>query len=361
MECREWLTRSQSIRFLTLATASLLFTGCSRATPEAVIGGEPISSTELNDALRLDRGIPILQRLVLEHAIIQEARKNKLSLDDADLKPYRAQMGEHIKDPALRRVAEQELVARLYLRLLLLKDSPTARLRELYDMFKDELTQYDLYAMVTTNKQQADKAVAALKANFPFPDQFEKFSNDRQFKKTRGHLGFLSLSQIAGSLGPDVAESVAKLDDSGLAPIFRGRNGFLVLKLGHVRSTFAELRTRVQDLIVEAGAPIYIATLEQNSKVSSRYFKDPALMPVMPMLEESIYKSVHEEGPSEVDASATPIISGHLGDKVGADLGVAVPATDVTETPKAASVIGADVGADMGLKVPTIDAPARTP
>jgi hypothetical protein len=351
-------------RVLGLLAVGWMVGGCSKSdVPEANINGQVIDSVEFNNALRLDRGQQVLQRLLLEHAIIQDAQKNKIALDGPELKPYRDQISVHMKDPGLRKIAEQELIARLLLRKILLKDTSGKRIRELYDMFKDELTLYEIHALVAGSMGEANKAVAALRSNYPFADESEKYSNNGPLKRRKGALGAMSYSQIVSSLGPEVAAAVARLDDNGIAPIFRGREGFLVLQVDHVRAGFSELRVRVQDMIVEGHAPLYLSDLMKSAKISSKYIADAGLMPATNIMDDPIFKPLQEEAPAEVDIGATQIVGDKLGDKIGADIGVAVPAVGGAETPAAAAAqpVGSEVGSDLGLKIPTLELPPLPP
>jgi hypothetical protein len=335
-------------------------TGCERGA-EAVVNGEPVETAELENALKIDRGQVILQRLIIERAIAQDAKKQGITIDDRELKPYRAQIGSRFQDVGMRKVIEQDLRARLLLRKVLLKDVSEARRHKLYDLFQDELKEYDLYAAVTKTRPDAEKVIDGLDKAFSFETLSDTYETQTPLKRIHGHIGFLTRAGVQNIFGETGATVVEGLDEKGFSkqPLTIPNRGFLILRIDSIRSSYTDLRGKIEDLIVAANGPAYLHSLSQNAKVSVLGSMNG--MASTNLLEENLSRPFKEEPPPTVDLSAaTPAPLGDtVGSRVGAALGLGVP-NPRTNAPVGDAKVGADVGADLGLGVPSVAIPAAS-
>ena len=328
--------------FLTVAAFGSVLPGCNQGS-EAIVNGETIASADFDSALKLDRGQIVLQRLITEQLVIQEAMREGVVLNDDAMKPFRSQAEAHLKDPGARKVLERDMRVRLLLRKMLLKDVSEKHLNGLYDSFKDDLKQYDLYAIVTKSREDAAKVVSGLSSAFAFESLSDTYGAEPQLKRVRGHLGYLTPSSIRELFGEAGVGVVEDLDEKGFTknPIRLSRGGFLILRVDHIRASYAELRPKIEDLIVQANAPAFLQKLEQKAKVS---VLSPNGIPYSPILEESLAKPMKEEQNAPVDLTESVPETRGVGSAVGADLGLKIPsfqktkANSVTPTPLPASV-----------------------
>ena len=329
-----------------LVLASLLV-GCNQGV-EANVGSDKITSDEFFSALKIARGQQVLKRLATVHLIQEDARRLHIKVDDEELKGFRAQLDSQTSDVSTRKIAESELISRLLLRKILLKDTDEKRLRELYELFKEELKQYNLLGLVAKDRADIDKVKQALASGFSFEELSTTYSVNGAMKRRRGHLGSMTLAAVKSTFGPAVSREVAKLDAKGFTAPFTCEEGFLILKVDSLKGSYTQLRSKVQDLIVEADAPLYLRNLLASSKLT---IFEPTKFPRTSFFDMPLEQSFPEEPPPEVDLSAAEKLKDNIGARVGGDLGVGIPNVKADSVDQ--SAVGGSVGAKLGLAIPS--------
>ncbi len=258
--------------------------GCQRIKVdipvEATVNGENVLRTELFAAMKLACGPAILQRLVEHKLIIQEAQKQNVVLAPDELKAEFEKVDAQTKDPDARSLLKQELKARALLRKLQLKDVPESTIRSTCETFKEELTQYDLSSFLAPTRDEADKAIKALKVGRRFEAIAERVASlspvGRRYKTERGETSSVTLGTVAKNLSPETAEAIAEMRENSISePILLSEGGWVVVKVNKIHNSFQDLRKSTEDVFVEAGRVALVHRLLSESKLSLRADSQP--------------------------------------------------------------------------------------
>jgi hypothetical protein len=145
-----------------------------------------------------------------------------------------------------------------------------------YDLFKDELTQYDVSIIVTGSLADARACRQALLQHADFDKLVARYSLDARSKSRGGALGYYTLTMVGRVLGPQSKMLVSNATPNTICePLPLGRR-VLLIKVGTVKSTFADLQDSIDDVLVNAARAALLHRLEQDAKIESRYFTPPA-------------------------------------------------------------------------------------
>lgn len=267
------------------AALILLCGGCYRAS-EATVNGEPIHREDFQAALKLAQGHKILQKLILQRLITQEARNLDIVVDDSEIQAHIEDIAKHTNDEDMIRVLVDEVRSRILLRKMLLRDVTEDRLRQLYGFFKEDLAQYELYVLATKSKEEAELVRAGLQRGEAFrllASSYGKYKTDRE---SGGLRGSFNRAQLASSWGADVADVIVALKPANESIIAEFGGDYLVLSLGRVVSTFEELKPMLEDLEANASRPEFLFRLFAKAQVTSPYLTDPKRLPVTRLYEE---------------------------------------------------------------------------
>lgn len=80
--------------------------------------------------------------------------------------------------------------------------------------------------------------------------------------------------------GDRIADMVATLKEDQVSPPTRSEGvGFLVMKRGKTKSSYDDLKTSVEDLLVEQGRPELMYKLISSAQIGSRYLPAPSVAP----------------------------------------------------------------------------------
>ncbi len=229
----------------------------------ATVNGEVITQAEFDSALKLVVGQEILRMLCAQKAITQEARKMGLTVTDDEVEKARKSgqgltygafklPDEATQDPGMREVVNQEVRAGLLMRKMVMKDVSESWKRHVYDLFKDELTQYEVFCILVPSQTEADVVAAKLKKGENFSDLAANYSGEENSKSKGGRVGFLTQPAVHTLMGPDASEVLADLKPGVASEPIATPMGVCFLKVGTVRSSYEELRPVIEDIFVES-------------------------------------------------------------------------------------------------------------
>lgn len=229
----------------------------------ATVNGESITQAEFEDAMKLVVGQEVLRLLCAQKAVLQEAKKRGLSVSDEEVEDARKSgrglsygsfklPDEATTDPGLRDVVDQEVRAGLIMRKMVLKDVSESWKRHVYDLFKEELTQYELFCIVLPNQGEVSVVAAKLKKGESFSDLAASYSAEESSKRNGGRVGFLTEPAVQALLGADASEALAALKPGVVSEPIETAVGVVFLKVGKVRSSYDELKPSIEELFVES-------------------------------------------------------------------------------------------------------------
>ncbi|HEY4002597.1 MAG TPA: hypothetical protein VGO93_27235 [Candidatus Xenobia bacterium] len=212
--------------------------------PEAVVNGELISQDELVAALNAHGGSAELQRLMEQHLILQEADKEKINLNDPASMLALEAVSKSTSDAVSYRALEEETRARLLLRKMLLKEVSDEVKDQTWKRFQADLVQYEVYT-------------AGVEAR-------------RDVRSEACKVGFLTRAGIASYWGQSVADAVVRLRPGRQAttPPLATTQGMAVFAVGRVLTSYEDLKTSVEDILVAQTEGAYMYHLTRAAVVS---------------------------------------------------------------------------------------------
>lgn len=229
----------------------------------ATVNGEVITQAEFDSALKLVVGHEVLRLLCAQKAVIQEAKRLGISVSDDEVEKARKSgqgltygtfklPDEATKDPSMREVVNQEVRAGLFMRKMVLKDVSESWKRHIYDLFKSELTQYELFCIMVPSQTEADVVSAKLKRGDSFSALAANYSGEENSKKNGGRVGFLTQPAVQALLGPDASEVLVELKPGAVSEPILTPIGVTFLKIGTVRSSYEDLKPAIEDIFLES-------------------------------------------------------------------------------------------------------------
>lgn len=259
----------------------------------ATVNGEVITQAEFDSALRLVVGQEILRLLCAQKAVTQEAKKLGISVSDDEVEKARKSgqgltygtfklPDEATQDPAMRGVVNQEVRAGLLMRKMVLKDVSESWKRHIYELFKDELTQYELFCILVPSQTEAEVVSAKLKKGESFADLAANYSGEENSKKNGGRVGFLTQPAVQALLGPDASEVLIELKPGTVSEPIPTPIGVAFLKIGTVRSSYEDLKPTIEDIFLESKQLGALQDLISDAEMVSPFgakIKLPALAP----------------------------------------------------------------------------------
>ena len=237
--------------------------------PALTVNGENVPMEVLQGQALLASGPTALRGLVEQKLIQQEAARQKVTLTPDEI----AQLDKAslvIKDKSYRQAALDKARTATLARHLLLKGVTEAQIREVYELFKAQLTQYELSAIVLMTRKDGKDLQRGLEDGGKFASLARTFSIDPS-RKNGGKIGFLTLPQIRRSLGPEAADEVTRLKPNQVSKVIYTPFGLTVLQVGQVKSEYKDLKPVAESLLAESKRTDLTFRLFQNAKVQSPF------------------------------------------------------------------------------------------
>jgi foldase protein PrsA len=233
------------------------------------VNGEAVPMETLQGQVLLASGPAVLRGLVEQKLIEQEAARQKVTLSETETKEL-DKAAQAIKDKTYRQAALEKARVATLARRLLLQGVTEAQIREVYDLYKPELTQYELFAIVLMTHKEGRDLQRSLEDGVHFDILAKNFSIDPS-RKNGGKVGFLTLPQIRRSLGQEAADEVARLKPNQVGKTIYTPFGLTVLKVGQVKSDYKDLKPLAESLLAESRRTDLTFRLFQNAKIQSPF------------------------------------------------------------------------------------------
>ncbi|MBN9414654.1 hypothetical protein ABS71_16595 [bacterium SCN 62-11] len=238
--------------------------------PAAVtVNNEEVPMDVLQGQVLLASGPAVLRGLVEQKLIEQEAARQKVTLTPDETQQLE-KASQLIKDKGYRQAALDKARVFTLARHLLLKGVTEEQIREVYDLYKPELTQYELFAIVLVTHKDGKDLQRSLQDGVKFDILAKNFSIDPS-RKNGGKIGFLTMPQIRRSLGQEAADEVARLKPNQVGKMIYTPFGLTVLKVGQVKSDFKDLKPMAESLLAESRRTDLTFRLFQGAKINSPF------------------------------------------------------------------------------------------
>ncbi|HEY3998960.1 MAG TPA: hypothetical protein VGO93_08865 [Candidatus Xenobia bacterium] len=223
------------------------------ASAAATLNGEAISRDDYFNALQLASGPQVLEKLVQQRAILQEAQRLHVTLTDEEMKTDLEAISHRTSDPGFRRVLEDQARARLLLPKVVLQGIGEEERRRFYEAFKDDLVQYDLAVIAPTVPEDARAIVGDLKTGRSFEEIVDTYPS-RLKTMAHGRWGTKSPQDVARLLGPSALQQIARLKPGTVTPKPLTVDGQAVfIKVLAVRQDYDEVKPEIEAIMENAG------------------------------------------------------------------------------------------------------------
>lgn len=237
-------------------------------SPVAEVNGETVPYEEFERATRVLHGPRVLQSLVDEALIEQQAKAQGVTLDDTQQRVLSTYLGG--VQTEMTEVQGRELRAQFLAQNLLLKGISEARLHQVYDLYRDDLTEYKLWYVALPDEGRASAFVHAMADGVSFEAATRRYAVDA-FEDTSGMLGYLSAAEIRNRFGADVLAAVRRLAPGEMSLPIHKPLGVEIVKLAAIRASYQELRPAVQAMIATAGHNMLLYRLRRAADIRSPF------------------------------------------------------------------------------------------
>jgi parvulin-like peptidyl-prolyl isomerase len=239
-------------------------------TQEATVNGEPIMAAEYYKALQLASGPQVLQELIVRAVIRQEAQKEGVKVDD-DMAKWRAKAQKEGLSPDLIAAYEPAVSTEFMLRKCVLKGVSDAEKRQFYEMFKPQLTRWEVSHILVDNLADAQRIAGEVSRGRAFDVAASLQSKDENSKEKGGRLGNLNLAQLRMGLGNEAAEAVVNLAPGTISAPIRTRFGYHVFKVSAVHSSYEDCLDEVESIMTNADRQRFLRPLLAHANIKSPF------------------------------------------------------------------------------------------
>lgn len=242
----------------------------------AVVNGDKISRQDFDHQLEERRGQEILDRLVMERLIEQEAKKQGITIDPKELqarlddlhKDHRYQM--EVRQGVDPKLLDDQIRISLMLKKLMLKEITEEQKLRFFDRFKDDLTQVDVAQILVTDKAEADRIHTELEHGANFADEAKKYSKDPGSKDKGGEIGWF----VRGQLEPPFSTVAFQTPKGQISPVVKSPYGYHIIKVLDKKDTYEQLKGAVEDQLLASEEKQYEDRLRAKADVKTIYDKD---------------------------------------------------------------------------------------
>lgn len=266
------------LKFLVtwLLAFAFALTGCSRlqqarsgGKPEAVVNGEPVSSEELLAGLKeTPAASAVLEKLVLKRLLQQEAKKQNVTVDEGDVADFKSEWQKRGIESQMVPILERDLRVSLLMKSLILKKTGGDEARKFYDLFADELAEYEVSHILLATRGEAVTVKKELQSGRSFDVVAAQYTKDQSSKKSKGFIGWLVRGQLR-ELGADVESVVTQLKPGEISDPVRSPVGYHIFLVGATRKSFEELQRSVGTRLAKAEEVAFLRELYSAAKIES--------------------------------------------------------------------------------------------
>ena len=241
--------------------------------PALSVNGQSVSMSDFSNQLQLYAGAQLMQQLVEQKLIEQEASRQKVTLDAHDHEQIDKAL-KSVHPPELVAAAQHKMESALLAQHLLLQGFSEKERREVYDLYRPQLVQYETSVILLATRKDAHDVARSLEDGVGFDLLAKNYSLDPS-KQQGGQVGWLTLPQIRLYMGDQAAALVARLKPHQVGEAVYAPQGLMVIKVGAVRSSYEELKPSIEAILANSKKAELMARLMTQAKISSPYLKEP--------------------------------------------------------------------------------------
>lgn len=243
--------------------------------------GLPVVAASVNDdviltdlyhaRLRQKFGAQVLTQMVEQSLIAQKALSARITLSQTEENELAGQI-KKIRNEFARPAYAAERRAELLSRKLILKEITQKQMREIYDEFRDEIIEYELFGFITATESDAASAMKGLREGLSF-EQVSKTWSIVHIQEAR--IGLLTLPIIRSKMGEAAANDIETAKSGEIVGPFYCNQGLMVLKVGRINRSYPELQRHIEDILITSRQVAFARELFQGAKLKSDFFDKP--------------------------------------------------------------------------------------
>ncbi len=192
-----------------------------------------MNSGEVQQTLSSESGQAALEKVILRKLIMQEGQRCKVKIPPEEL-----ELPKGFADHPSRTELKKDLLANRTLRALLVSEISEQDKRETYELFVDQLTQYEL---------------SVAESDFEQP------------KTSTRHT--LTLPQLEREFGTEVAAKIISLTPGGSTVSVATPRGKVAIGLVSVRGSYGELVPEIENVIANSRRTAFLNTLTARAQI----------------------------------------------------------------------------------------------
>ncbi|MDP9383352.1 MAG: peptidyl-prolyl cis-trans isomerase [Chloroflexota bacterium] len=269
-----------------------------RTKPAAVVNGEPITFEELDTRLERQFASQIIDDLIVEKLLAQEARRRNVTVTPAEVaqeeQRARTQLREQF-DQVVQQFGSVEafrdrLRLNVYLRKLLAPQIKVGapQIQEYYNQNKQQFAtpeEISVQQVVTDSQQAATAAARELSAGAKLPAVIQKHGSKQPERARQSRdLGFTQVQTLpqeialtVANLQPGKASEPIPQEDGSFAVVrLAGKRGGQVPPLAQIR---AQVEEAARDTRLAELAPQFIQELRSKGQINSQFAPAPPQQP----------------------------------------------------------------------------------
>lgn len=255
----------------------------------AKVGDTKITQDELNEAMQKQYGPTVVQALIIDNVIEQEAKKQNVSVSDkeidAEVKAQEAQYGgtaalESALKSSNMEMADFKASVKTYLLTQKLME-PTLDITDekLKAYFKENKTSYDTEKQVKAShilvedKKTAEKVEALLADGEGWDKLAKKYSTDTSNSSEGGNLGYFDKT----TMDEDFANAAFSMKEDEISKPVKSSYGYHIIKVTGIKeakdATYEDVKKEVRAAYVNeqmnANYATWLADLEKDYEIDN--------------------------------------------------------------------------------------------
>lgn len=221
------------------------------AAPETVleVNGTKVIMPDFVSRLKGKSGAQVLAELTQELLVVQLADKLGVKLTSDEEAKLKSGVSA-ILNPDVRDYAWAERRTNLLMRKLILKEAGEAELKRIFELYPEELAEYEISIILLTSESEARAAWKRFQ---------EKILTFEQLAKTYsiapnpgGKVGWMTLPAIRRMFGSEAADAIAVTAPNTAFPPMYCNQGMMILAVGAIHKKFEEVKPGVENVVIEA-------------------------------------------------------------------------------------------------------------
>jgi foldase protein PrsA len=246
----------------------VLLAGCGK--PAAIVNGESITHQQLDKELEKRYGKEVVSDLINKALVLQEARKENISVTPQEIKTRAEKLMESPKVKVVmqeRGVTLKDLEDNyafvIPLDKLVLKSVTDKEKRAFYEINKDKLAKVKAQHILLKDESTAKTVLAELKSGKDFSELAKKYSEDKVTGPKGGDLGAFYYDEMEEAF----AKAAFDLKPGEISDIVHTKYGYHIIKAIKILNTYEDAEEEIAMALADPKRLEYVEGLRKKAKI----------------------------------------------------------------------------------------------